>query len=86
MERYPDFTAEDPTTGITVYWEYLGMLSSPAYVRRWEKKLAWYKAMGMEPNGPENDKGERLVTSENRQDGAIDSAKIREKVHEVFEL
>lgn len=57
VERYPDFTAEDPATGITVYWEHLGMLSNPAYVRRWEKKLAWYKAMGMEPNGTENDKG-----------------------------
>ncbi|MBU0553184.1 AAA family ATPase [Myxococcota bacterium] len=86
VERYPDFTAEDPATGITVYWEHLGMLSNPAYVRRWEKKLAWYKAVGMEPNGPENDKGERLVTSENRQDGAIDSAKIREQVRDVFEI
>ena len=86
VERYPDFTAEDPATGITVYWEHLGMLSDPAYARRWEKKLAWYKTMGLEPNGPENAKGERLVTSQNRYDGAIDSAHIRQQVRDVFEL
>ena len=86
VERYPDFTAEDPATGITVYWEHLGMLSDPAYTRRWEKKLQWYEAMGLQPNGPENAKGERLVTSQNRHDGAIDSAQIRQQVRDVFEL
>ncbi len=87
VERYPDFTAEDPDTGMMVYWEHLGMLSDPTYANRWEKKLKWYKdAMSLEPNGPENDKGERLVTSENRLDGAIDSANIRQQVRDVFEL
>jgi ATP-dependent exoDNAse (exonuclease V) alpha subunit len=86
VERYPDFMAEDPATGIIVYWEHLGMLSDPGYARRWKKKLAWYRAMGLEPNGPENEKGERLVTSENRLDGAIDSAQIRQQVRDVFEL
>lgn len=86
IERYPDFTAEDPTTGIIVYWEHLGMLSDPTYAKRWDKKIEWYKTMGLEPNGPENAKGERLVTSENRHDGAIDSARIRQQVRDVFEL
>lgn len=63
------------------------MLSDPTYVSRWAKKLNWYKEdLGIEPNGPENDKGERLVTSENRLDGAIDSAKIRQQVRDVFDL
>jgi hypothetical protein len=62
------------------------MLSDPIYVRRWDKTLAWYKTMGMEPNGPENEKGERLVTSQNRHDGAIDSAAIRQQVRNVFVL
>lgn len=87
IERYPDFTAEDPATGVTVYWEHLGMLSDPTYVSRWAKKLNWYdEVLGLEPNGPENGRGERLVTSENRLDGAIDSAKIRQQVREVFDL
>ena len=85
VERYPDFTAEDPDSGVTVYWEHLGMLSNPTYADRWQKKLKWYKeAMQLEPNGPENKKGERLVTSENRKDGAIDSSKIRQRVRDVF--
>ena len=63
------------------------MLSDPTYVSRWEKKLNWYKdVLGLEANGAENDKGERLVTSENRLDGAIDSANIRRQVRDVFEL
>lgn len=86
IDRYPDFTAEDTETGVTVYWEHLGMLSDPSYAKRWVKKLEWYKIMGLEPNGPENSKGERLVTSENRIDGAIDSAQIRQQVRDVFEL
>ena len=86
VERYPDFTAEDPATGITIYWEHLGMLSDPAYRRRWEKKVEWYKKMCLTPDGPENDKGERLVTSQNRRDGAIDSKQIRQQVREVFDL
>ena len=86
VERYPDFTAEEPATGITVYWEHLGMLSDPTYRRRWKEKIAWYKKMGLTPDGPENDKGERLVTSRNRPDGAIDSKRIRQQVREVFDL
>ena len=86
VERYPDFTAEDPATGITVYWEHLGMLSDLAYQQRWEKKIEWYKKMCLTPDGPENDNGERLVTSENRHDGAIDSKRIRQLVREVFDL
>ncbi len=86
VERYPDFTAEDPATGVTVYWEHLGMLSDTAYLRRWEKKLEWYQTMCLAPDGPENAEGERLVTSQNRGDGAIDSKQIRQQVREVFEL
>lgn len=62
------------------------MLSDPTYARRWNKKLEWYKLMHLEPNGLENSKGERLVTSQNRDDGAIDSAQIRQLVRDVFEL
>ena len=86
VERYPDFTAEDPATGITVYWEHLGMLSDTAYRRRWKKKVEWYKTMGLIPDGPENAEGERLVTSQNRGDGAIDSKRIRQQVREVFDI
>ncbi len=38
VTKYPDFTIEDDDTGITYYWEHCGMLSDPAYNRRWEEK------------------------------------------------
>ena len=47
------------------------MLSDPTYRRRWKEKKKWYRTMCLTPDGPENDKGERLVTSRNRPDCAI---------------
>lgn len=44
--RYPDFTIEDAESGVTVYWEHLGMLSNPDYRDRWERKVEWYRAQG----------------------------------------
>lgn len=84
-ERYPDFTVVNRITDQTVFWEHLGMLSSPGYAERWRRKVEWYAMLGLVPNGPENHLGQRLVTSENRLDGAIDSAAIRTRVREVFE-
>ena len=87
VERFPDFTGGRPVNRRDDLLGALGMLSDPTYASRWEKKLNRYKdALGLEPNGAENDKGERLVTSENRLDGAIDSAKIRQQVRYVFDL
>ena len=62
------------------------MLSDPTYRRWWKEKKKWYRTMCLTPDGPENDKGERLVTSRNRPDGAIDSKRIRKQVREVFDL
>lgn len=47
--RWPDFTIADDDSGITYYWEHLGMLSDPQYVARWEKKRAAYLAAGVRP-------------------------------------
>src|SRR5262249_26986083 len=40
--RWPDFTVEDDASGITYYWEHLGLLSDPAYARRWAAKRQAY--------------------------------------------
>ena len=37
IPRYPDFTIEDAESGITVYWEHLGLLEDPTYADRWKK-------------------------------------------------
>ena len=47
--RWPDFTVEDDASGITYYWEHLGLLSDPAYARRWSAKRAAYLAEGVRP-------------------------------------
>jgi hypothetical protein len=45
--RYPDFTIEDADTGITWFWEHLGMLGDPEYDRKWKAKLEWYRNNGL---------------------------------------
>lgn len=63
------------------------MLSDLTDAHRSRKRIKWWKeAVDLELNGPENEKGERLVTSEGRLDRAIDSARIRQQVRDVFDL
>lgn len=63
--RYPDFTIEDADTGITWFWEHLGMLGDAGYERKWTAKLAWYRSNGIiseeEGGGPN---GTLLTTTE----------------------
>jgi hypothetical protein len=47
--RWPDFTIEDDASGITYYWEHLGMLSDPVYERRWAAKRQVYLGDGVRP-------------------------------------
>lgn len=47
--RWPDFTIEDDASGITYYWEHLGLLSDPAYAQRWATKRKAYLAEGVQP-------------------------------------
>lgn len=74
--KYPDFTIEDMESGMTFYWEHCGMMFLPSYHRRWEEKLAWYHAHGIEPyedGGGEN--GTLIITKETEQ-GGISSQEI----------
>jgi len=48
--RYPDFIIEDADTGITWYWEHLGMLGDSEYDRKWKAKLKWYQENGILPD------------------------------------
>ena len=63
--RYPDFTIEDADTGITWYWEHLGMLGLEEYEKKWRAKLKWYRknnVLPVEEGGGEN--GTLLTSSE----------------------
>ena len=63
--RYPDFTIEDADTGLTWFWEHLGMLGDAEYDSKWQAKLKWYQENGILPDeaggGPN---GTLLTTTE----------------------
>jgi ATP-dependent exoDNAse (exonuclease V) alpha subunit len=61
--RYPDFTIEDADTGITWFWEHLGMLGDAEYERKWKLKLAWYEENGIIPHDKGGGPNGSLVTS-----------------------
>jgi hypothetical protein len=74
--RYPDFTIEDPASGLTVIWEHLGLLSDPGYRARWQRKLEWYRRQGVTPSAEGGGSRGLLVTTEDDARGGIDSAAI----------
>ena len=61
--RYPDFTIEDADTGITWFWEHLGMLGDAQYDRKWEAKLKWYRSNGVLPDSEGGGPSGTLLTS-----------------------
>lgn len=61
--RYPDFTIEDADTGVTWFWEHLGMLGDDEYERKWKLKLAWYCDNGIKPYEEGGGPNGALVTS-----------------------
>ncbi|OPF90466.1 ATP-dependent DNA helicase [Rhodopseudomonas palustris] len=66
--RWPDFTITDEDSGITYYWEHLGMLSDPQYAARWQIKRSAYLAAGIRPIGEQAD-GDVLI--ETREDAGV---------------
>lgn len=84
VTKYPDFTIEDAESGKNFYWEHCGMLHVPNYRKRWEEKLAWYKANGVLPfeegGGPKG----TLILTRDEANGSIDSSKIVKLIEEVF--
>jgi len=84
ISKYPDFTIEDDETGITYYWEHCGMLQDPAYARRWQRKLEWYRSHGIRPRGEVPDARLQLIVTEDKPDGGIDAQEIARLVEEVF--
>ncbi len=82
--RYPDFTIEDAETGRRVFLEHLGLLSEPAYRRRWLAKLDWYRSQGVVPEDEgEGDEGTLVTTTEEK---GIDSAGIELKLRTLLGL
>lgn len=84
--KYPDFTVEDMESGSTYYWEHCGMLHVPSYRRRWEEKLAWYRAHRILPQEEGGGEIGTLIITRDEANGSIDSAKITKLIKGVFNL
>ena len=85
VTKYPDFTIEDMESGRNCYWEHCGMLHVPTYRRRWEEKLAWYRANGILPHDEGGGPRGTLVITRDEANGSIDSSKITKLIKEVLD-
>ena len=74
----PDFTFVD-AAGETIIWEHLGRLSIPAYKESWERKLKFYHSIGFK-------EGENLFTTEDHENGAIDTTEVMEVIEKIKDL
>ncbi|KAB2848735.1 MAG: AAA family ATPase [Hyphomicrobiaceae bacterium] len=83
VTKYPDFTIEDMESGQTFYWEHCGMLHVPSYLRRWEEKLAWYRAHGILSREERSSTAGKLIVTRDDANGSIDSVKILRLIEDV---
>lgn len=73
--RWPDFTIADDESGVTYYWEHLGMLSDPQYAARWHAKRAAYLAAGIRPIS-ENAGGDVLIETSEVAGAGLDMMEV----------
>jgi ATP-dependent exoDNAse (exonuclease V) alpha subunit len=83
-ERLPDFTIENDATGETVFWEHLGLLHDRAYRKRWERKLAGYRSLGVLPWEQGGGEKGMLVTTRDDPGGGFDSQALAKLIKDVF--
>ena len=81
---YPDFTIEDDASGITYYWEHLGMLDDPGYRARWERKREDYLADGIVPMESEPNVERVLIETSDGHGKGLDAKAIAELIRSVF--
>ena len=82
---HPDFTIEDSDTGITYYWEHLGLLIKDDYRSKWKRKQEWYKRNNILPYQENEDADKQLIITRDKPDGGIDSSEIKEIIEELFD-
>jgi hypothetical protein len=84
QKRYPDFTIEDADSGITYYWEHLGMLYDKGYLERWGRKLGWYRLQDILPYADGGGKKGALVITQDTLHGGISSEGIKKLITKIF--
>ena len=81
--RYPDFTIEDADTGITWYWEHLGMLGDAEYDEKWKAKIEWYRKNGVVLDEEGRGENGTLLTSSETE--GIDHDQIARLIRKIKE-
>ena len=81
---HPDFTIEDSDTGITYYWEHLGLLTKDDYRSKWKRKTEWYERSGIVEYTKNPDADKQLIITRDKPDGGIDSSEIKEIIDKLF--
>jgi hypothetical protein len=84
VTKYPDFTIEQPETGMRVFWEHLGLMLNDDYRRRWEDKLVWYRHQHILPLAEGGGPAGILITSEDDERGGIDAQEIDRHIRQTF--
>lgn len=74
--RWPDFTIEDDASGITYYWEHLGLLSDPAYAHRWAKKRNAYLSEGIRPVEQSEGADRLLIETQEIEGSGLDMMEV----------
>ena len=82
--RYPDFTITDDPSGVTYYWEHLGLLHDPGYRGRWERKRAEYVDAGIAPAGNRGDSDRVLIETRDDHGGGLDASELAQLIDDVI--
>ena len=82
--RYPDFTVEDDASGVTYYWEHLGLLDDPAYRARWQRKREEYLKEGVAPWTPSVEAERVLIETSDDSGGGLNAQAIAERIRSIF--
>jgi hypothetical protein len=77
---YPDFTIVDADTGITWYWEHLGMLGASEYDEKWVAKQPWHRTNGILHESEGGPNGTPVTTTERE---GIDYAQIARLIKKI---
>lgn len=84
-DRYPDFTIVDDDAGRTWYWEHLGLMHDPSYRRRWERKLAGYRQLGILPHDEGGGPQGTLIVTRDDPGGGLDAQALAALIAKVFQ-
>jgi energy-coupling factor transporter ATP-binding protein EcfA2 len=84
QRKLPDFTIIDSATGVTYYWEHLGMLQRPSYRKKWEVKKAWYVAQGILDEAEGGGIAGTLIVTRDEANGSISSKAIEELIDRIL--